>query len=1142
MGTIGERRWHPERALLTSFRDYFRARPRWIYGVAFILQLAIAPFLIHDWDGFVFIESLRQLLHGVTPYQLVENGPSYAFVGDAWPVVNSWYAYPPLPLLLMLPGYFALTLFSHAPWVERLAVKLPFIVGNLVFAWLAARLTLRLAEARGLANAGRWARGAEIAVLFNPFFIFVAAAWGMFDVFILVFLAASLLMLLDDRLAEAGVFFALAALVKPFPAFMVPALAVYLFRRRGGLAAVLRFGIPSFVVAVVVCLPFFVAAPAGFIEQVVSIHAARPPQGFALVSIPLAFASLNQMYHLHLPENIDVQAITSVSFFLLAAVSAVFAVVAARAKDEVDLLAIWLGVIVGVLLVNKVVNEQYLLLPLGLLILLCGVTRDRWHRAGVIAFSFGGFVSAFFLGWHFLTFIPPDIAPHVLAGDPDGAASRVQSALGLTDFQGYILPTIIGALALIPALLVSIVLVGRGFRDAARAIEEGFPRFSSLPASRALVAVALAIAFIVPPWAGALAVVREDTGVAPSSPPLTAPPHLVGTFYYLWWNNPAHDPGVLYGNWKKGVSEVSVDGYYSVNPEKLRQDFRAMKAHGIDLVVVSLHDYDRPKLPTLMRVAAEEKMLVAPLVELGDVIADPTFQARGADGAPLGADHGYALTLATRNAMEGMISSMVTFFGEEPATYRVDGKPAVFLYDSGFAGFDASPEFQDAAARAAVRILERDAHDPAAPRPLSFDALRRAIPASARDVQGAGALNATFREAFQEVFDAFWSSIRTDVESRHGPLWLVSGEHWNPELSFEHDAFAAYERQRVFNDSFIYSPSFAWVFHREDSFSSDFARWRTENAIEAQYERGLGRPVIMSVAPGYDDRPLRTSRGFKIPYTEDGIDTYDAMWSEALTHRPDVVLIATWNEFYEGTGIEPTVQFGSHFLDRTSAWARTFNETKPASARALVITDARGSRLDPESGDPDWTVWFSPALQTILEGELTDTAVSALDVDSQPLNATDLSAFSLVVAEPGSNVVRTNWSRDLPERLADFASAGGHVMVLGGNIGPHYDRLVRLGSPVPWKGAANLTDGRDRFPMPTDDRTWIVTLAPGNTPYLWLMNATGGRVPAAWLRPVGLGIVAATSFRPQGDTPFPSYAETNAVDLALAPLMTDGRR
>ena len=55
-----------------------------------------------------------------------------------------------------------------------------------------------------------------------------------------------------------------------------------------------------------------------------------------------------------------------------------------------------------------------------------------------------------------------------------------------------------------------------------------------------------------------------------------------------------------------------------------------------------------------------------------------------------------------------------------------------------------------------------------------------------------------------------------------------------------------------------------------------------------------------------------------------GDETYRVLWQEAIAARPDYVLITSWNEWHEGSEIEPSVEYGSLFLDETARFARPF--------------------------------------------------------------------------------------------------------------------------------------------------------------------------------------------------------------------------
>ena len=85
--------------------------------------------------------------------------------------------------------------------------------------------------------------------------------------------------------------------------------------------------------------------------------------------------------------------------------------------------------------------------------------------------------------------------------------------------------------------------------------------------------------------------------------------------------------------------------------------------------------------------------------------------------------------------------------------------------------------------------------------------------------------------------------------------------------------------------------------------------------------RAAGRPFMASVTPGFDDRAVRTP-GTVVPRA-DGL-TYAAAWRAALAVEPAWVLVASWNEWHEGSEIEPSREFGSRYLEATRIWADRF--------------------------------------------------------------------------------------------------------------------------------------------------------------------------------------------------------------------------
>ncbi len=85
--------------------------------------------------------------------------------------------------------------------------------------------------------------------------------------------------------------------------------------------------------------------------------------------------------------------------------------------------------------------------------------------------------------------------------------------------------------------------------------------------------------------------------------------------------------------------------------------------------------------------------------------------------------------------------------------------------------------------------------------------------------------------------------------------------------------------------------------------------------------REKGKLFAATVLPGYDDRKIRKPG---LLYPRGNGSTYDHTWRAALSCEPDWILVCTWNEWYEGTEIEPSIEFGKDYLYQTAQYARAW--------------------------------------------------------------------------------------------------------------------------------------------------------------------------------------------------------------------------
>lgn len=86
-----------------------------------------------------------------------------------------------------------------------------------------------------------------------------------------------------------------------------------------------------------------------------------------------------------------------------------------------------------------------------------------------------------------------------------------------------------------------------------------------------------------------------------------------------------------------------------------------------------------------------------------------------------------------------------------------------------------------------------------------------------------------------------------------------------------------------------------------------------------------GKLFALPVMPGFDDRFVNTS-GIFIDRKKGGY--YKKTWEMALSSEPDWILISTFNEWFEGTEIEPSKAYGDLYLKLTKTYSKKFKSNK----------------------------------------------------------------------------------------------------------------------------------------------------------------------------------------------------------------------
>jgi hypothetical protein len=162
-----------------------------------------------------------------------------------------------------------------------------------------------------------------------------------------------------------------------------------------------------------------------------------------------------------------------------------------------------------------------------------------------------------------------------------------------------------------------------------------------------------------------------------------------------------------------------------------------------------------------------------------------------------------------------------------------------------------------------------------------------------------------------------WESVRDQVDPNTEMIWIAEGGH------------PAY--LEVFDGLYLYN--IAWA---EDP-EALLVRWANE-VRQWSANHNAFRYWVATVMPGYDDT-VTGSEDALIREREEGA-FYRACWEGALASTADWVVITSFNEWLEGTHIEPSVNYGDTYIRMTAELAANYRTAsfEPTPTATPVVT------------------------------------------------------------------------------------------------------------------------------------------------------------------------------------------------------------
>ncbi len=152
-----------------------------------------------------------------------------------------------------------------------------------------------------------------------------------------------------------------------------------------------------------------------------------------------------------------------------------------------------------------------------------------------------------------------------------------------------------------------------------------------------------------------------------------------------------------------------------------------------------------------------------------------------------------------------------------------------------------------------------------------------------------------------------WAYIRSQVDPHHNMIWSAEGV----DMSL----------LDVFDGIHLFSAGYWGIQHGTMSQVDQGFR----NEINAYNQAHHTQKIwAAGVLPGYDDTRVPGRQGTYIVPRNNGA-TYQTSWRAAMSSTPDWITITTFNEWFEGAMIEPSVHYGNQYLNLTQQFAKQWH-------------------------------------------------------------------------------------------------------------------------------------------------------------------------------------------------------------------------